>query len=405
MEKHVLNSIDPRVIGARLQDARRARGFTQQEVGEQMGMARTTIVAIEKGERQLTPHELIGLAQFYGRPLSEFVGRQITSAGIVPQFRAVARRDFEPDEEFEEATSELQELSENYVELETLCGRPMAKSYPVLYDTSGTSPEDAGEYVALMERNRLGIGDGPLASLRERLEGDVGLRIFFFSMPAKIAGLFFYSDSLGGCIGINSKHPRDRRNWSLTHEYAHFLASRYQIEVTILTKPKPSSARERFAETFAACFLMPSSGLNRRFSELHRSRPEGIILADIVSLANIYQVSVQAIIYRLEDLRRLPVGTWDRLSAEGFKVREAQRELGIDANPPVGDSLPRRYKVLAVMAYRKGDLSEGQLAKMLRTDRVSARVLVDEILDVIHAEDEGEFPSLPLDLALPIGGR
>lgn len=150
---------------------------------------------------------------------------------------------------------------------------------------------------------------------------------------------------------------------------------------------------------------MPASGLNRRFSDIHRAREHGITLADILNLANIYQVSVQAMILRLEELRRLPIGTWMRLSKQGFKVREAQQELGIDANLPVTDFLPQRYKTLAVLAYNKEKISEGQLAKMLRTDRVSARATVEEIDDVINAEKGGEFSNLPLDLALTLDGR
>jgi len=41
-------------------------------------------------------------------------------------------------------------------------------------------------------------GDG----VRERLENDVGSRIFYLPMASKIAGLFAYNDELGGCVGI-----------------------------------------------------------------------------------------------------------------------------------------------------------------------------------------------------------
>src|SRR6266545_636197 len=229
MEKHILDSIDPVVLGARLQEARKARGMTQQDVADHMDMARTTLVAIEKGERRLTPQELIKLVAFYGRPVSEFVGRQTAVEGFVPQFRATWSKALAPtveaesvqsggrqkkpnqndndlESELEKVAVELQRLAEDYVELESICGMPMAKAYPPTYNTSGTTSEQAGEEIAAAERNRLGLGDGPLSSLRERLETDVGLRIFFFQMPGKIAGVFAYNDGLGGCIGINSNH-------------------------------------------------------------------------------------------------------------------------------------------------------------------------------------------------------
>ena len=45
-------SIEPRRLGGRLQEARAARGLTQQDLADVLGLARTTITAIEKGERR-----------------------------------------------------------------------------------------------------------------------------------------------------------------------------------------------------------------------------------------------------------------------------------------------------------------------------------------------------------------
>ncbi len=407
MQKHILDQIDPKVLGARLAQARKARGMTQQAVADEMEVARTTLVAVEKGERRVTPEELIGLAALYGRPVAEFVSKQVVTTGFVPQFRAEWLEDFRREEGLEKVGDELQRLAEDYVELERMCGIPSAKTYPPTYETTGSSPEQSAEEVAAAERNRLGIGDGPISNVRDRLETDVGLRIFYFAMPPKISGVFAYNDVLGGCVGINANHPRDRRNWSLAHEYGHFLTNRYRAEITFLSEKKRQSASERFADSFAENFLMPASGLNRRFTELHRSNPGGqITLAQLCTLADLYQVSVQALIIRLEKLRRMPSGTWDRLESEGFKPRRAQQLLGIDANPDEQYLLPRRYLNLAVMAYEKELLSEGQLARFVRSDRVSARVLVEESSRRFNAEAEGGgYESFELDLAQTVPGR
>jgi Zn-dependent peptidase ImmA (M78 family)/DNA-binding XRE family transcriptional regulator len=405
MEKRILEQLDPRILGGRLQEARKSRGFTQQAVADHLGMARTTLVAIEKGERRVSPDELIKLAGFYGRPISELVSRQPVVEGFVPQFRAAWKDIFVEDPKLEDSAVELQRLSEDYLELEKLCDMPISKSYPPIYEISGGSAEQIAEEVATAERNRLGIGDGPLSNLRERLENDVGLRVFYFPMASKIAGLFAYNDDLGGCIGINSGHPRDRRHWSLAHEFGHFLTGRYQSEITFLSEKKRVSTRERFADSFARHFLMPASGLNRRFTEMHRSSEHGITLAHVCALADLYQVSVQALVLRLEELRRLPNGTWARLEAEGVKVRRAQKLLGIDANPPIQHLLPKRYVDLAVLAYHQDKLSEGQLARMLRTDRVTARIRVEEARSRFNAEEDDTYKNLELNLAAPLGGR
>lgn len=110
-------------------------------------------------------------------------------------------------------------------------------------------------------------------------------------------------------------------------------------------------------------------------------------------------------ILRLETLRRLPPGTWDRLKVEGFKPQHAQRLLGIDANPAVRETLPQRYVALAVEALRRGELSEGQLARYLRTDRVTARAQVEEARQQIYSEQD-EFANLAdLDLARSLDAR
>jgi Zn-dependent peptidase ImmA (M78 family)/DNA-binding XRE family transcriptional regulator len=405
MEKHILQQLDPKILGGRLQEARKACGFTQQVVADRLEIARTTLVAIEKGERRVSPNELISLAAFYGRGVSGLVSRQTMTEGFVPQFRAAWKSLFTEHPELEESAIELQRLSEDYLELEKLCDMPLRKSYPPIYEISGASAEQVAEEVATAERNRLGIGDGPLSNLRERLENDVGLRMFYLPMASKIAGLFAYNDELGGCIGINSGHPRDRRHWSLAHEYGHFLTGRYQSEITFLSEKKRVSVSERFADSFATHFLMPASGLNRRFTEMHRSSERGITLAHVCALADLYEVSVQALVLRLQDLRRLPSGTWSRLEEEGFKVRSAQQLLGIDANPLIRDMLPRRYLDLAILAYRQDKLSEGQLARMLRTDRVTARIKIEEARTRFNAEEDDSYKNLELNLAAPLGGR
>jgi Zn-dependent peptidase ImmA (M78 family)/DNA-binding XRE family transcriptional regulator len=400
MHKHVLNQIDPKTLGARLQEARRASGLTQHSVAERMKMARTTLVAIEKGERRVTPHELLMFAELFSRPLSDFVGRLSVTAGFVPQFRAAWRPVLEKNQDLEKTAAELQKLAEDYLELERLCQLPLMRAYPPPYDTSKSTPEQAGEEIAVAERNRLGIGDGPLANLRDRLDNDIGVRIFYFSMPPRLSGVFAYNDTLGGCIGINSNHPRDRRHWSLAHEYGHFLTNRFRAEITFLNSGKRSAAVERLADAFAENFLMPATGLNRRFTEMHRASPAGsITLAQICTLADLYQVSVQALIIRLEKLKRLPVGTWDRLNEEGFKPRRAQQMLGITTTTFEQYLLPKRYLNLAVLAYEKGELSEGQLSRFLRTDRVSAREYVEKISTCFNSPAETGYEQLKLDLA------
>ena len=111
--------------------------------------------------------------------------------------------------------------------------------------------------------------------------------------------------------------------------------------------------------------------------------------AHFVELANFYQVSVQALIKRLEALKRLPYGTWERLKEEGFKVRRAQEMLNLNPQATVVEGMPRHYVTMAVYAFRKGLITEGELARLLRVDRLTAREEVQRHTDPLHSEEEG----------------
>ena len=152
MDRAVLEQIDPRVLGARLQDARKSAGLTQQAVADLLSMSRTTVVAIEKGERRVTVPELLEFARVYARQVSEFVSRRVITESFVPQFRASEREMLEEHADFEQATIELQRLAEDYVELERITGVSAPRSYPAPYDTTGASVEQVAMYVASAEQ-------------------------------------------------------------------------------------------------------------------------------------------------------------------------------------------------------------------------------------------------------------
>jgi hypothetical protein len=108
---------------------------------------------------------------------------------------------------------------------------------------------------------------------------------------------------------------------------------------------------------------------------------------------------------RLEELRRLPTGTWEQLKDEGFKVQHAQAVPGIDGISAPVELLPERYVNLAISAFQAGQISEGQLANYLRSTRLAARELFEASEHRIHFGDNGSFKTFTADLAQALGGR
>ncbi len=407
MQKDAMNGIEPRALGRRLQEARRARGITQQDVADALGMARTTVTAMEKGERRARPDEIMRMASIFGRPVSDLVGDREPIPDFAVQFRAAVSGvgSSQAQEELSQAVQEFQQLCEDYLYIETLNETALQQSYMPQYSISGSSPEDAAEDIASAERNRLGLGDGPLLNLREILEDEVSIRVFSTDLPSRVAGLFAFTEELGGCIAVNALHPQERRRWSMAHEYGHFLTSRFRSEISILGAFRRIPAQERFADSFARCFLMPTIGLRRRFNEMSRANDGVMTAADLCRLAHYYYVSVEAMTLRLEEFRLLAGGTWERLKDRGFKVWEAQRQLGLSHRPDGDSTLPIRYQLLAIRAYEEGKLTEGELSRLLRADRVSTRRTVQRMTHTQHILEGGEVESLPIDLAAKLAGQ
>ncbi len=82
MSVNPLQGVDPQALGAGLRETREARGWTQQQVADRLGMARTTLVAIEKGQRRLKPEELTELAEIYGVKVSALLQRGAPAEGF-----------------------------------------------------------------------------------------------------------------------------------------------------------------------------------------------------------------------------------------------------------------------------------------------------------------------------------
>ncbi len=387
MATDVLDTLDPRTLGLELQAARKRKGMRQEDAAKVINVARTTLTAIEKGERKVTAAELVKLATAYECQVSDLVRSRPVVRPSVEQYRGPDQFTLDDREAIEPYVARLIEYARTYVELEEMRKSPLIRKYPAVYESRGQIYRVA-ESIAQEERQRLSLGDGPLPPLREILEHYVGLRIFYLPLPKKFAEIYLYDDVLGGCIAVNRLHPEVRRRWSLTHGYLHFLAHRYATDVSYNEEVyRASSDEERLAETFTPNFLMPVSGLKRYYMSVTQVK-SGFSTSDLLTMANLYGVSVEALTLRLEDLDLLPAGMWKSLKARKLPIQEYQEKLGL--KPVVGydDIFPRRYRLLALEALTEGQISEEQFASLLATDRLEARAVAEQLAGLSGADDD-----------------
>jgi Zn-dependent peptidase ImmA (M78 family)/DNA-binding XRE family transcriptional regulator len=397
-----LEQLDPKTLGQRLADARNARGITQEDAAKHLGCSRPTFIAIEKGTRTTTSEEIVKLCALYGRKVNEIVRPGEPLADLQPHLRAVAQQMKADDAELLKAIADLQRFAENYNHLEKILKVPLRLNYPTevqlgrRVDVSGLAEDEA-----IKERQRLGLGDQPVIHLRSLLEAEVGLRIIYDDLPSRIAGMFAYSGEFGGVITVNRKHPPERRRATLLHEYGHLITDRYKPGIDYLSYTGRKPSNERFAESFSMAFLMPATSVRRRFNQVVNDSGD-FHIADLCRLRHFYFVSLEAMTLRLEGLSLIPKGVRDHLKESRFEVRRASEMLNLQQHPVTNRRFPDRFVFLAVQAFDRGELSEGELASMLQCDRVTARELVDQFLTTTDMSDDGEIRQMQIksDLSL-----
>src|SRR6516162_4972303 len=106
------DTLDPRIVGQRIAEARKARGKTQEEVADFLGCSRPTYIAVEKGDRLAKSEEVVKLAAFLGRTINELVPPTDPAGTPPPPPRAAVKKMRGPDAEAPNAAiAEFQRLA------------------------------------------------------------------------------------------------------------------------------------------------------------------------------------------------------------------------------------------------------------------------------------------------------
>jgi Zn-dependent peptidase ImmA (M78 family) len=117
----------------------------------------------------------------------------------------------------------------------------------------------------------------------------------------------------------------------------------------------------KLANAFASSLLLPSDAVTPEFER--RLTPRGISLADLITLAREFEVSTEALLWRLVNLRLLDHDVVEHvLTNDDFRNVDRTSMASSWWGPP---PLPERFVRLAFLAYQKGKLSKAVLADYL----------------------------------------
>lgn len=388
--------IDNKVIGERIRKARKLIGFTQGDVAAEMDMSISTVSDIERGQRSVTGLELHSLAELLNQPLDFLLTPPQSSS---PAFRYLFRKASEQGVD-EAILHKFERLCSDYKLLEELTNAP-APPKPPGYSGFGFQTLADADRLAKMERARLGLGDAPISDITQLLDEQAGARVFHLPVEdGSLSGVVLYDPEGWACILVNAKEEDYRRTFTIAHEYAHCLVhlKPSSKEESVLPahidwrNPEDDflarDQKERFANAFAASFLMPAERVNELYERF--VRVPGCFKDDMLYLmARYFDVSLVALGWRLVALRRISSRDWKDYLARGYTRRFLARQFGHHEEPKGKERVisPPRYQYLAWRAFKREEISLSRLAELLLENPFELR----ERLRDLEGLEEYEF--------------
>ncbi len=146
----------------------------------------------------------------------------------------------------------------------------------------------------------------------ERLAELVGATIHYEPLANEISGMVYRQPHGKSVIGVNSAHPTTRQRFTIAHEVGHLLLHKdddLHVDETFPMRFRDADSslavneQEIESNHFAAELLMPADLLQK---EIDRLPPDTEMEDAVKSLANLCEVSEQAISIRLSRLGVLP---------------------------------------------------------------------------------------------------
>jgi Zn-dependent peptidase ImmA (M78 family) len=342
------------VVGARIRKARIALGLSQAAFARALGFSSEFICLLEADKRAPSLATLNKIAAYLNQDIRSFLQEKEGAFNILLRGGTLKGPEGEGLDPASQAVLErFKRYSDDYLKLE----RRVKSRLPLAPLYSNISPER----LAVEERRRLGLGDEPIRDIFALSELN-GCRILRLPIPAgsKLSGAFiFLEDREAAFALVNSADTPGRQAFTAAHEYCHYLKDRHEgpvienPDVFIDEYVSLYHPREKFAQTFAAGFLMPASKVRaiveKEFGGRRLTFEHGLYLK------RYFGVSFAAMLRRLRELGYVSAAQFEDDIKRDPDSRErevfgARGERGVGAGRTIYSD---RHRLLQLEAARK----------------------------------------------------
>lgn len=282
------------------------------ELVKHMGEASVSKMSISKMERGLlAPSEktLQAIAKACDVPLSFFNAPEVTLSPMSFRYE----KDI-PSKKAKQIEAEVTLMLEEYFAMEMLANVPCSFVNPLkdFVVRTYTDIEEAAEKL----RRYIVIGTHPLHSVYEMLQE---LGVVVVEIDAHSTSLLGTSTVINDVLPVvvvntYSCMTTERKRFTALHELAHLLLDIRPISEEEFHNSNPDVTLkcptiERLCHHFASAMLISPSSLKRRLGEYRAN----LTLSELISIRNMYGISIAATVHRAHDLAIISDATYNRL--------------------------------------------------------------------------------------------
>jgi Zn-dependent peptidase ImmA (M78 family)/DNA-binding XRE family transcriptional regulator len=294
----------PGFIGARLREAREARGLTAISLAELLGVSRQAVSQYENDLQ--TPHpevmrkieQTLNLpVQFFWRPVAEPRKRKIFYRSMSAATKAARERAERRYEWLEEIVSFIRE----YLELPKV-------NFPVfdVPENPNLISHEMIEDLAIQARRFWKMGDGTISNVVWLAENN-GAIVTRTALGADTLDAFSeWNEAVDTPYIIlgAEKNVAARSRFDIAHEIGHLVLHR-RIDRNRISKTSDFRLIENQAHRFAGAFLLPATAFSNDFS--------APTLDALQALKSKWNVSIQMMLHRAQDLHLISTEQAQRL--------------------------------------------------------------------------------------------
>ncbi len=187
------------------------------------------------------------------------------------------------------------------------------------------------EAAAMKLRNHMLIGSHPIHSVYEMLQ-ELGIMVVEMDVDSEVLlGTSTYINNVQPVVVVNTRSntTTERKRFTALHELAHLILTiepvpedQFHNEREDVTLKSPTV--EKLCHWFANALLLAAASIKRRLGE---ARTE-LSIKELISIRNMYGISIAATVHRAHDLGIIPDDTYNRLYDDHINKNKLENGWG-----------------------------------------------------------------------------